>query len=434
MGIVSTPNDTSTIAGRATLVFALVVATICGCDALLSTYRAKTEVPQKKMATKRIVLPYPYEKTAPIGVPTSADEGLLANGDCEFVVPDVPKYVERLALGKSHTTGQFLGAQALMQAGSLQNLTKTFLPYIHHHAMIKHLFASKIGLYHASIWMITGVTDPSWELVASQLCPRPEYEFVQMCLHGFGHSGFVRLQHNAYADGYTGCSYQQTVNWGHLTEAYVPCSAAPSTFLEYLCAHGFYHGVWEHMDTSLTPHTYPCVDLPGMPSYRFKTVCFTYMFMITAQADSGAGKGSEVMKSRQKVVLADGKKANGYLCGDLTGQDELHCLFGLAGQYNFNGYSTLYEEKAIAEFGLKPSTGWYHHYPFEDGYMHVDPITMGNDFKSLCFKLVPKGPIDDWDRCATLFARGAGVVPTRPMHKPPTCAHALTPGDASPPT
>ena len=167
MGVMSAPTDSSaTFAVKTILVFAVGVFTIAAHG---GGGKSETSETKAAPAKPRIVLPPPFGKVAPKGAKTSADFGLMATGDCEFVVPDVPAYVDGLQLGGSHVTGQFLGAQALMQAGSIENLTKTFLPRIHHNAMIKHIFASHIGLYHASVWIITGVVEMPFSMVTTHL-------------------------------------------------------------------------------------------------------------------------------------------------------------------------------------------------------------------------------------------------------------------------
>lgn len=289
----------------------------------------------------------------------------------------------------AHALGQSIGSYALTMK-SIGNLsTFPLLQQAQHEAMLINTFSYKIGLYHGSVWMIAGIS-PSldFRLIRHELCPRGEYEFVLHCLHGYGHSGFIRGQ--AERKGYTACSVADNItDTAVLYEAYNhSCRHAPSTFLEFLCSNGYYHGVFEHLATP-DDWKYPCVgtDLPH------KSVCWVNLFLVASQSASAAGD-SLLMKSRTERINKEGIRS---WCRGLELEHELLCYFGMASQMHFNGFSAFVPTLASEEYGIKIRTTWEHFFPYEDNYTTLPMKDVGEDVMTAC-RALTSVDWNDWPR------------------------------------
>ena len=301
-------------------------------------------------------------------------------------VTDLAYEVKHLDFCCSHQLGQTLAAQVL-QGQPISNVSTGLLQEAQHYAMLTRLFDGAIGLYHGSVWFVAGTRELTWELISTSLCPRPEYEFVQHCMHGLGHSGFIRMQGN-----FSKCSHVSQVNKEDLTIAYMTCKNAPSTFLEFLCSQGFYHGVWEYFNPyqgSWLEIAAPCLD----PALGHTVVCWTYLFLTFSQSLSRAGGASAMDIRRDKLLVRRSRN----MCGGLPLLQELNCIYGFLSQMHFNGYSPLVASMLQDDFGVKLRTTWHEYFPYKDGYFMLPAEDVGADVIEACMKLTA-GPAKDWAR------------------------------------
>ena len=318
--------------------------------------------------------------------------------DCNKFYEDVPTIVKNVGLGGSHVLGQILGAQAWRSsAPNVSSLEDGgIVPLLRANSMIASALGTKIGLYHASVWYIVGVSPNLSFDDYEKLCPWPDYEWVFMCFHGVGHAGMIRKRKEDWTE-YSACADVGVVPKDYLEPAYAVCKGAPSTMIEFSCAMGFYHVVFEHLDPDSGEDPYfPCIGT----DYPHKHGCFMTLFLVHAQSLSDAGTG-DVVQRRAPMVASRGE--GGRFCSGLAEQDTLNCIWGLATQMHFNGDGPLFNRYAKTTWGLTLNTTWVMYIPVPggDNYMDLSAEDIGRNILAACHKVTP-GPqanFAQWRAC-----------------------------------
>lgn len=327
----------------------------------------------------------------------SQNKSSTVNYNCSQFYDDIPTVLKRLTLGGSHVLGQILGAQAWQANPNVTSIHEGIEPLLQHHGMIPDGYGDTIGLYHASVWYIFGANNLLFDDL-QLLCPRTDYEWVFMCLHGVGHGGLIRARKQEWKS-YTACSEIGVVTSGALRIGYEVCRQAPSSFLEYSCSTGFYHSTFEHLDIEANKDTfYPCVD----SDFPHKGACWCQAFLVLTQYQTNAGQGS-LIQQRARMMIERGK--GGKFCSNLTHEDTLACMWGLATNLFFNGNSQIFSHYAFDYWGLTLNSTWINYVPVrgQDGYLTVSAEYIGREVMAVCYKMTP-GPYDNfaqWHACIT---------------------------------
>ena len=209
------------------------------------------------------------------------------------------------------------------------------------------------GFFHGALWLVVGRGVATWELIRTVYCPKPEFEYLAICMHGVGHGGWVATMPTSITKAYTACDDVGIVtDLARFRTSFKWCLDAPSTFLTMTCSNGFYHGMQEHLDITQAvverrvSWAWPCDDpsviLDALPGHCFMWN-FHQMGVLTGQRQirkelSGGGLVEDVVLD----VRVPGFLAQGNLTAcmntSVAWPEDIRraCIWGLSAlAYNF---------------------------------------------------------------------------------------------------
>ena len=204
------------------------------------------------------------------------------------------------------------------------------------YSYFNYIFIAEAVL-HGAIWYLGGKRMLSWDQLEI-LCPNGAYEGMQTCLHGLGHAGVYAVAEKTFNPCQTW--EPDIAQPAVLMDAYnLYCAIAPSSFLAFMCANGFYHGVHHHF--AATSWQQPCDTKVSFPQ-----LCFHWLFYSISQADDTV--------NNKWILRRDQFDEAGSLsvCSQLEDDEDMHlaCVWGLA---SYTGYADSGANPHIADkFGV----------------------------------------------------------------------------------
>lgn len=245
---------------------------------------------------------------------------------------------------RARVSGHMIGQLAADNTDDIKHTILT-LAHVSMLAKTRPLFD---GLYHGSVWYAHGVRGVPWE----ELCVQTSQEWFLVCLHGLGHSGWIKV----LMPWYDSCGKLDGAPWStdaistkNILRAFEPCRKIPAWAIEN-CASGFWHGLFEWMDhRKLRVHwMYPC----NSTSIPRAEQCFWMLFTTIAQATSPTQ--TPVMLPRRDAFEKEG---NLTVCFTVHPGLWPNCVYALSANLLANPFSHYFERVVSAVWRLNSTIG-----------------------------------------------------------------------------